>query len=69
MGAGVIDSDYTGPVKVLLFNLSDEDFSVSIGDRIAQLVIEKISEVDLVKLDENRNTERGSSGFGSTGIN
>ena len=42
-GAGVIDADYRGPVKVLLFNFSDVDFAINEGDRIAQLVIERVS--------------------------
>lgn len=42
-GAGVIDADYRGPVKVLLFNLSENEFNVAAGDRIAQLVIERVS--------------------------
>lgn len=46
-GAGVIDADYRGPVKVLLFNVSDEDFSVNEGDRIAQLIVERVSLGDL----------------------
>jgi dUTP pyrophosphatase len=67
VGAGVIDPDYTGEVKVVLFNHGDKDFEVKKGDRIAQLVLEKcdtpiIKEIGL--LDE---TLRGSDGFGSTG--
>ena len=69
VGAGVIDSDYRGEVKVLLFNLSDTDFEVKPGDRIAQLIIEKytMTEIQEVegKLDD---TVRGEGGFGSTGI-
>lgn len=42
-GAGVIDADYRGEVKVLLFNLSDVDFTAAVGDRIAQLVLERVS--------------------------
>lgn len=44
-GAGVIDADYRGPVKVLLFNLSDTDFNVAIGERVAQLIVERVSVV------------------------
>ena len=43
VGAGVIDADYRGPVKVLLFNLSDVDFKVAVGERVAQLIIEMVS--------------------------
>lgn len=42
-GAGVIDADYRGPVKVLLFNLSETDFEVQVGDRIAQIIVERVS--------------------------
>ena len=41
-GAGVIDADYRGPVKVLLFNLSAEEFGVGVGERVAQLVVERV---------------------------
>eukprot|EP01099_Mayorella_cantabrigiensis_P006338 TRINITY_DN5246_c0_g1_i1.p1 TRINITY_DN5246_c0_g1~~TRINITY_DN5246_c0_g1_i1.p1 ORF type:complete len:141 (-),score=37.38 TRINITY_DN5246_c0_g1_i1:71-493(-) len=67
-GAGVIDADYRGPVGVLLFNHSDEDFCIKIGDRVAQLVIEKISTPDVVEVDSLDSTVRGAGGFGSTGI-
>lgn len=43
VGAGVVDSDYRGEVKVLLFNFSKEDFEVEVGDRIAQIIIEQIA--------------------------
>lgn len=43
VGAGVIDADYRGPVKVLLFNLSDVDFNVAVGERVAQLIVERVS--------------------------
>lgn len=43
VGAGVIDADYRGPVKVLLFNLSDVDFEVKVGERVAQLIVERVS--------------------------
>lgn len=44
VGAGVIDADYRGPVKVLLFNLSEVDFEVKVGERVAQLIIERVSD-------------------------
>ncbi|XP_075494957.1 deoxyuridine 5'-triphosphate nucleotidohydrolase [Primulina tabacum] len=68
VGAGVIDADYRGPVGVILFNHSDVDFEVKIGDRIAQLIIEKIMTPEVVEVDDLDSTLRGSSGFGSTGI-
>ena len=50
-GAGVIDADYRGTVFVLLFNLSDTDFTVEEGDRVAQLIIEKIESPDVLEVD------------------
>lgn len=67
VGAGVIDSDYRGPLGVLLFNFSDEPFQVRIGDRIAQLIIERISTPEVAIVDELPTTDRGAGGFGSTG--
>ncbi|KAH7888017.1 dUTP pyrophosphatase [Phlebopus sp. FC_14] len=66
-GAGVIDADYRGVVFVLLFNLSDNDFEVQEGDRIAQLIIEKIYTPDVMEVDHLEETARGANGFGSTG--
>jgi dUTP pyrophosphatase len=66
---GTIDMDYTGEIGVSLINLSNENFVVHPGERIAQMVIakyEKISWVEVGQLDE---TERGAGGFGSTGRN
>lgn len=53
---------------MVLFNHSDKDFPVKVGDRIAQLIIEKISETDIVEVDKLDDTERGAGGFGSTGV-
>lgn len=73
VGAGVVDEDYRGNVGVVLFNFSDEAFDVRVGDRIAQLICEKICRPLVVELHRNSNvassTERGSQGFGSTGLN
>lgn len=68
-GAGVIDADYRGEVKVALFNHSKEDFEIKKGDRIAQLVLEKIVNADIVEIEQSEldNTSRGEGGFGSTG--
>ena len=66
-GAGVIDSDYRGQVKVLLFNHSEEDFEINEGDRIAQLVIERIYTPPVVVVEELEDSVRGAGGFGSTG--
>ncbi len=66
-GAGVIDSEYRGEVKVLLFNHSDADYSIQKGDRIAQLIIQKYEKVDFIPVESLEETTRGSQGFGSTG--
>jgi len=68
VGAGVIDRDYTGEVKVVLFNHGDEDFEIKKGDRIAQLIIEKIDTPEIQLVDELLVSERGEGGFGSTSI-
>lgn len=68
VGAGVIDPDYCGPVGVLLFNHSDEDVIVDVGDRIAQIIFTKIETTStLVESDEVMETRRGRKGWGSTG--
>lgn len=64
---GVIDSDYTGEVKVKLTIDNDWGFTVSHGDRIAQAMLIKVPCVQLVEVDELNTTERGANGFGSTG--
>ncbi|KAB5563618.1 dUTPase-like protein [Coniochaeta sp. 2T2.1] len=66
-GAGVIDADYRGPVKVLLFNHSDTDFPIAEGDRVAQLVLERIYTPDVLEVQELEESVRGAGGFGSTG--
>lgn len=68
VGAGVVDYDYRGNVGVVLFNHSDLDFNVKRGDRVAQLVLERISMADIEEVEELFDTERGASGFGSTGV-
>lgn len=68
IGAGVVDSDYRGPVGVVMFNHADSDLQIEKGDRVAQLVIEQISTQPLVVVEGNLDdTERGEDGFGSTG--
>ncbi|OJD12326.1 deoxyuridine 5'-triphosphate nucleotidohydrolase [Emergomyces pasteurianus Ep9510] len=66
-GAGVIDADYRGEVKVLLFNFSDADFTINEGDRIAQLVLERIYTPEVVEVEQLEESVRGAGGFGSTG--
>lgn len=66
-GAGVVDADYRGELGVVLFNNSDEDYTISEGERIAQLVVEKIWTGDITVVDSLDDTTRSSGGFGSTG--
>ncbi|XP_074270577.1 deoxyuridine 5'-triphosphate nucleotidohydrolase-like [Silene latifolia] len=68
VGAGVIDADYRGPVGVILFNHSDVEFEVKVGDRIAQLIIQKIITPDVFEVEDLDSTVRGAGGFGSTGV-
>jgi dUTP pyrophosphatase len=68
VGAGVIDSDYRGPVNVVLFNHSGDQFKILKGERIAQLIIEVIVIPEVVEVEDLDATERGDGGFGSTGI-
>lgn len=68
VGAGVIDEDYRGDVGVILFNHGCNDFTVNHGDRIAQLILERISTPEVEEVDELPETVRGTDGFGSTGI-
>lgn len=65
---GTIDSDYRGEIKVILVNLSSEPFIVKNGERIAQLVLQKVYQMDLKEVDELNETSRSSGGFGSTGV-
>ena len=65
--AGVVDRDYTGEVKVMLINQSKSLFIINIGDRIAQLVLERIAEADIQLVNSLDATARGAHGFGSTG--
>lgn len=66
-GAGVIDSGYRGEIKVLLFNHSDEAFPIKKGDRIAQLLVQKVERVRFKQVEELPESDRGAGGFGSTG--
>jgi dUTP pyrophosphatase len=65
---GTIDSDYRGEILVMLINHSKKDFEVVRGMRIAQMVISKIEQFNLISVDELNTTDRGKDGFGSTGI-
>lgn len=68
IGAGVIDKDYRGEVKVLLFNHSEKDLDVKVGDRIAQMIVERCLFLPIEGVCDLNNTERGEGGFGSTGM-
>ena len=66
--AGVIDSNYRGEVRVVLKNFSDKDFEVSVGDRIAQMLIQPVQEIEVEDADELSETWRGDKGFLSSGL-
>ena len=68
VGAGVVDHDYRGEVGVVLFNHGDQDFEVNMGDRIAQLILEKIDTPPVEEVQGLGETVRGVGGFGSTGV-
>jgi dUTP pyrophosphatase len=65
---GTIDADYRGELKVILVNLSHDDFTINNGDRIAQIVIAKHERAEFIEVQELSSTERGAGGFGSTGV-
>lgn len=65
---GTIDSDYRGELKVILINLGDEDFEIKSGDRIAQIIVAPVTIGNFIQSDSISVTERGSGGFGSTGV-
>ncbi|MCI7146090.1 MAG: dUTP diphosphatase [Clostridiales bacterium] len=68
-GIGTIDSDYRGEVKVGLINLGREPFTIRSGDRVAQMVAAACEQAELEKVEVLSDTDRGSGGFGHTGIN
>jgi dUTP pyrophosphatase len=65
---GTIDAGYRGEVGVILINAGENDFSIARGDRIAQMVIQQLSDVQLVVAEQLSDTSRGAGGFGSTGV-
>lgn len=65
---GTIDADYRGDIGVILINMSNEDFVVEDGERIAQLIIAKYDQADWIPVSELSETNRGEGGFGSTGV-
>ena len=66
---GTIDADYRGEIGVILINLSEENFNIESGDRIAQLVISKYETIQWILSESLEDSNRGEKGFGSTGIN
>ena len=67
-GIGTVDSDYRGELKVPLINWGEEEFVINSGDRIAQVVVCRFEQVRLEPVEELDSTERGSGGFGHTGV-
>ncbi|MBR4267437.1 MAG: dUTP diphosphatase [Bacteroidales bacterium] len=65
---GTIDTDYRGEIKVILINLSDQDFTIHNGDRICQMVIQRFEHVDLEVVEKLSDTVRSDGGFGHTGV-
>lgn len=64
---GTIDADYRGEVKIILINLSDTDFTINSGERIAQIIFAKCEQMEVVNVETLSETERGAGGFGHTG--
>jgi dUTP pyrophosphatase len=64
---GTIDADYRGEIKIILVNLSNEEFIVRDGERIAQMIISKVEKAQWVEVEELQETQRGAGGFGHTG--
>jgi len=65
---GTVDSDYRGEVRVILINLGKEPFPVNRGDRVAQMIITRVARATLAEQDHLDDTQRGSGGFGHTGL-
>lgn len=65
---GTIDSDYRGEIGVLLINLSDTPFVINAGERIAQMVVARHEQAELIEVEEFDDTERGAGGYGHTGV-
>lgn len=65
---GTIDADYRGEVKVIIINLSNADFTINDGDRIAQMIVSAHERVEWERCDSLQETERGAGGFGHTGL-
>ncbi len=66
---GVIDSGYRGEYKIMLHNISSKDYTINIGDKIAQILIQKVYAPEIIETNSLSKTKRSDSGFGSTGLN
>ena len=64
---GTIDADYRGEIKVILVNLSKEDFTINDGERVAQMIIAKHEQAEWIEVEQLEDSARGEGGFGSTG--
>jgi dUTP pyrophosphatase len=64
---GTIDADYRGEIKVILFNFGQESFRIESGDRIAQLIFNRVVQAQFILVDQLKETKRGNGGFGHTG--
>jgi dUTP pyrophosphatase len=67
IGGGVVDRDFQGNVRVIMFNHNSKPYKISAGERVAQIIIEKIVNPKLVEMSECKKTERHDKGFGSSG--
>ncbi len=65
---GTVDADYRGEIKVIMINLSEEDFEIHSGDRIAQMIIARHERAVLIQTNSLNETQRGAGGFGHTGV-
>lgn len=65
---GTVDADYRGELRIILINLSNDDFVIKDGERIAQMIIARCEQAELIEVEELDDTERGKGGFGHTGI-
>jgi dUTP pyrophosphatase len=68
-GIGTIDSDYRGEIKVILINLGNENFEIKKGDRVAQMIFAKVEMAEVREVKTIESSDRGSGGFGHTGLN
>ena len=68
VGAGVVDADYRGKLGVVLFNFGDSDFQINMGDKVTQLIFEKIKTPAIKEVNSLEDTDRGNRGFGPTGV-